>query len=357
MSTEALAIVQRSFIMEVRASVWRGGELLADDVPVADGSETRDRSLLVPERVTLTVPRRDRGIDWDPGSDPDHPLAAFGQQLHISYGIDIGRDEFEWIDRGWFLITDAQADGDTVTVTAEGLLTLISEARFVAPFQPAAGDTLVSTVRALVEPALTVVFDDSLVDRDVPLGMQWDEDRLGALKEVRDAWPADARVHEDGYLLIEPVTDVGASVLSLTDGVGGTVMRWQGRSTRDSAFNAVVAQGEDADGNQLRGTAYDQTSPYRIGGPFSPLPVPHFYSSPLLKTVTQCRNAAASTLTRLRRTADRRLEVSMVPHPGLQLGDTVTATSRDLNGALATVEALTLPYKPGTMSASVRVPL
>lgn len=357
MSTQALAVVQRSFVMEVRASSWRGGELLADDVPVTDGSETRDRSLNVPERVSLTVPRRDRGVDWDPGSDPDHPLAAFGQQLHISYGVDIGKGDFEWIDRGWFLITDAQADGDTVTVTAEGLLTLIDEAKFVAPFQPSAGDTMATTARSLVEPALTVVIDDTLIDRTVPLGMQWDQDRLGALNEVLDSWPADAHVTEDGFLLIEPVTDVGTPVLALTDGQGGTVMRWQGSSTRDGAFNVVVAQGEDSENKQLRGVAFDTTSPYRIGGPFSPLPVPHTYSSPLLKTVTQARNSAGATLTRLRRTADRRMEVTMVPHPGLQLGDTLSLTGGRLRGAPGTLEKFTLPYTPGEMTATVRVPL
>ncbi|MFD4258245.1 DUF5047 domain-containing protein [Streptomyces sp. NPDC058534] len=356
LSAEALAITQRSYVMEIRVSSWRGGELLADDVPISDGSETRDRSLTVPERVTLTVPRRDRGIDWDPDSNPDHPLAAFGQQLHIAYGVDIGAG-MEWIDRGWFLITDSRAEGDQVTVTAQGLLALIEEAKFVAPYQPAAGDTLVSTVRGLVEPALTVVFDSTLVDRDVPLAMQWDQDRRAALTEVLLAWPADARMHEDGYLLIEPVVDLGTPVLALTDGQGGTVMRWQGSSSRDGAFNVVVAQGEDTEGTQLRGTVYDQTSPYQVGGAFSPLPVPYFYSSPLLKTIEQCRKAAQTTLIRLRRNADRRLEVTMVPHPGLQVGDTVALTNNSLTGAPGTVETLTLPFTPGQMTATVRVPL
>jgi hypothetical protein len=354
MSAEALAIVQRSFVMEVRAESWRDGELLADDIPVADGGEDLDRSLNVPERVTLTVPREVRGVDWDPGADPDHPLASFGQQLHISYGVDIGGG-FEWLQRGWFLITDSAADGDTVTVTAQGLLTLVDEARFVSPFQPASGDTLVSTVRALVEPALTVQFGDALVDRAVPLAMQWDEDRLGALNEVVDAWPADTRVTEDGILLVDELDDTGSPVLELTDGVGGTVVRWQGATTRDGAFNVVVAQGENTDGNQLRGTAYDLTSPYRIDGPFSPLPVPYFYSSPLLTTVAQCRKAAQTTLARLRRTASRRLNVTMVPHPGLQLGDVVSVTGAGLTAALCMIEALSLPYMPGTMTLTLRV--
>ncbi|MFH9569727.1 hypothetical protein ACH4MG_04140 [Streptomyces sp. NPDC017454] len=51
------------------------------------------------------------------------------------------------------------------------------------------------------------------------------------------------------------------------------------------------------------------------------------------------------------------MEVTMVPHPGLQVGDTVTVTSGRLSGALGTVEAFRLPYTPGEMTATVRAPL
>lgn len=354
MSDVALSVVQRSYTMLVRADSWRDGDLLAADIPIADGGEDRDRSLNIPERISLTVPRRDRGIDWDPGANPDHPLAAYGQQLHVSFGVDIGGD-FEWIDRGWFLITESTTDGDTVTVTAQGLLTLIDEAKFVAPFQPSG--TLTSTIRSLVEPALTVEFGAGLVDQSVPVGMQWDDDRLGGLNEVLDAWAADAHVTVDGTLLVEALTDGGSPVLSLTDGIGGTVIRWQGSTSRDGAFNVVVAQGEDAGGNQIQGVVYDtdSPSPYRYGGPFNVLPVPYTFSSPLMSTLAQCRAAAASKILQLRRTASRRLEVTMVPHPGLMLGDIISATGAGLVNAPCVIESLSLPYSPNEMNLAVRV--
>ncbi|WP_327378018.1 DUF5047 domain-containing protein [Streptomyces sp. NBC_01216] len=355
MSDRAQAVVQRSHTMHIRAEAWLGGRLLADSIPIADGTETRDRSLAVPERITLTVPRTDRGTRWDP-IEPDAPLAAYGQQLRIDYGVDTG-GHTEWINRGWFLVSEAETDEETVTVTALGLLALIDEAKFTAPFQPASGDTLASTVRALVEPALTVLVDSSLTDRAVPLGMQWDDDRIAALHEVLGAWPADARVTEDGYLQIEPLTDTGTPLLDLTDGVGGTVVHWQGTASRDGAYNAVVAAGEDAAGNQVQGVAYDQTtgSPLRYGGPFSPLPVPYHMYSPLLRTISQCRTAAATTLTRLRRTASRRLTITCVPHPGLMTGDVVTVTGAGLVSQPCVIESLSLPYSPGAMTLTVRV--
>jgi hypothetical protein len=358
MSDQALAVVQRSYNMRIRAESWLGDTLLADGIPIADGSESRDRSLNVPEQVSLTLPRRERGFDWSPGIDPTHPLAAFGQQLRIDYGIDVAGGQTEWINRGWFLITESSTDNDTVSVTCSGLLSLIDEAKLVAPFQPSSTDTLGTIIRALVEPALTTIFDGTLTDRAVPIGMQWDDDRLGAVTEVLNAWPADMTVTEDGYLLIGPVSDTGTPVLSLTDDrATGTVIQWQGGSSRDGAFNAVIAQGEDSAGNVLQGVVYDRdsASPYFYGGAFSPFPVPYSYQSSLLTTVSQCRSSAAATLKRLRRTSSRKLGISMVPHPGLVTGDIVAVTGAGLTAAPCVIESLSLPYSPSEMSLTVRV--
>lgn len=357
MSTTALAVVQGSYTMDIRAESWLDGQLIADNIPIADGSETRDRSLAVPEQITLTVPRRDQGYDWDPGTDPAHPLAAYGQQLRIDYGVDIG-GQMEWINRGWFLVTDSSTDGDTVTVSCTGLLTLIDEANLVAPFQPSTTDTLGSVIRALVEPALTVSISGALTDRAVPLGLQWDSDRLAAVTELLDAWAADAYVTQDGYLYIEPVSDAGSPALAITDDRDtGTVVRWQGATTRDGAFNCVVAQGEDSAGNQIQGVAYDGigNSPYRYGGPFNPLPVPYTFQSSLLTTVAQCRTSAAAKMVMLRRQAFRKLGVTMVPHPGLIPGDILSVTGAGLTNASCVIESMSLPYSPGEQALTVRV--
>lgn len=356
MSDEALAVVESSFTMDVRAESWLGGELLADSIPISDGGEDRDRSMAIPERISLTVPRRDRGVDWDPGTDPAHPLAAYGQQLRIDYGVNLGTHT-EWINRGWFLVTGCEAEGDTVSVELQGLLTLIDEAKLVAPFQPSSTDTLASTARALVEPALTCEFDGALIDRAASSSMQWDTDRMEALSNIASAWAADYRVTEDALLLWEPLDDSGSPVLSLTDGTGGTVIRWQAATGRDGAFNVVVSQGEDANGTQIQGVAYDSdpNSPFVYGGPFNALPVPYTEFSPLLSTVAQCRKAAQTTLLRLRRANSRRLGVTMVPHPGLMTGDIVSVTGQGLRNQPCVIESLHLPYSPDEMTLTVRV--
>jgi hypothetical protein len=235
-----------------------------------------------------------------------------------------------------------------------GLLALIDEARLVSPYQPSG--TLASTLRGLVEPALTVAVDASVVDRAVPAGINYDEDRLGAVTELLDAWPADAYVDPAGVLQVIPATQSTTPVLALTDGAGGTVIRASGGSTRDGAYNVVVAKGTAADGGQVQGVAYDLSGgPKTYGGPFSPLPVPYYYASPLLTSVGECAAAAATVLARLRRATARQFTVDMHPHPGLQQGDVVSVTTEEVRALLCTVETLTLPYLAGGGSQRLTV--
>lgn len=334
----------RSYRYFLAVESWLGGTLLSDDVPVAAATEEVDRALRVPERVTFTIPRRYKGESWSPVAH-DHPLAANGQRLRVQLGIGLGGEVVEWFQRGWFLVQESATQGDSINVSASGLLSLVDEARLVSPYQPSG--TLVSTLRGLIEPALTVVVDSSLTDRSVPTGVNYDEDRLGAVMELLDAWPADAYVDSGGYLIATSAVQSTTSVLSLTNGEGGTIIRASGASTREGGFNAVVARGTDSAGLQIQGVAYDTSgSPRDYAGYYNPLPVPYFFSSPLLTTVAQCQAAANTVLARLQRqSASRTFDVEMVPDPRLQAGDVVSITTDDYDDLLCSIEALTLPYR------------
>lgn len=345
LSDRATSALTRSYRPSLRVSSWRDGVLLAEDVPVEDGAEEGDRAGRVPERITFTVPRRDRGIDWAPDDDEAHPLAANGQRLHVSLGV-----EGELFARGRFLVQRTTPNGDVVDVECLGLLHLVDEARLISPYQPTG--TMTSTLRGLVEPALSIIVDPALIDRAVPTGINMDEDRLGAVLELLDAWSADAYVTPDGYLSVVPATQSLTPVFTLSSSTG-TMITAVGSSTREGAYNAVVARGTASDGGQVQGVAYDLTAtgPKRYGGPFNPLPVPYYFSSPLLTTVAECSAAAATVLARLQRRAGRELLVTMVPDPRIQLGDVGLADDE-----LCSVEGLALPYLPGEpMTLRLRV--
>lgn len=350
----AAVIADGNYILHIRASSWLDGVLIADDIPVTSAVLEEDWTLRVQERMLLTVPRYTDGYDWSPGMTAGHPLSADGQRLRIETGIGVEGSEVEWFQRGWFLIQDAQPDGDTVTVTAVGLLALILEAQLVSPFQPSG--TLDSTLRALIEPALSVLVDDGLVDRAVPTAINFDDDRLQSVYEVADAWPCELRVDPSGFLHAQPIVAPDTAVLSLTDGVDGTVIRALSASTRDGACNAVVARGRDVNGGQVMGVAYDtSTGPKRLDGPFNPLPVPYFFESPLLTTVAECNAAAAAILERKRTQTATAYEVEMVPNPRLQLNDAVSITTATATDVLCTVESHAAPLAAGGGDHRVRL--
>lgn len=340
-----------SFIMRVRVESWLAGVLLDPDIPVAGGYEELDRSLRVPERLTLSVPRRDRGSSYAPTS-ADAPLAANGQRLRVLYGV-VGRNQqTEWIQRGWYVLQDSTPSGDTVEVTAGGLLALIDEADLISPLQPSG--TLGSTMRKLLEPAVTVDLSAAPTDRAVPGSLAIDQDRLQGVFDVLDAWAADGSVTPAG------VYTVTASGLSSPVDVfitrTTTATRAAGASSRDGAATVVVARGTAADGGQVQAVAYEYDGPRPYGGPFNPLPVPFYFSSPLLTTTGQCAAAAATVLERRRRAAGATVQVEAVPDPRLQLGDIARVDVDEYSHVDGPIEALKLPLTPdgGPMVVGVR---
>lgn len=341
-----------AFEVHCRVTSWRDGVPLAE-VPVEAATETVDRSLAVPEMIRLTVPRVDNdGYVWDPAGDAAHPLGHYGQRLVAEVGIGVPGAGVEWLSRGEYLIQDTAVDGDVVTVTATGLLQLLAEARFVAPFQPAAAATVHTVIRSLVEPALTVDLTAAPASSQTigASGTVWDSDRLAALGECLDAIGAEAAVR-DGVLVVTAATDPTVAVLALTDGAGGTVVSWAGSGSRDGLYNLVVAQGESSTGAPLQAQV-------PVPGPvFNPLPVPYTHYSPLLTTAAACTAAANTVRRRLAGRGPGTVTATAVPDPRLQDGDCVAVTGAGLIEALGVVEQLVLPWTAGAgeMTVGVRV--
>lgn len=344
LSAAATSALTRPYQLFARYSSWLGDTLLASDIPVDEGTESADRTSAVAERVELTVPLRYRGRTWSPDSDL-HPLAPSGQRLKVELGIGLNSGTVEWFQRGEFVIIDAKPDSDSVRISCAGLLYLVEEARLVSSFQPS-GD-IATAIRAVCEPAVSVVFDPALVNRSLPSGMNFDEDRIGALNELCDAWSADYVITAEGYLFVYSTTAARAVVSTITDAAGGLIVEVSGERTRDGAYNAVVARGQTAGGAQLQAVAYDTSGgPKAYGGPFNPLPVPYFFQSPALTTVNEAKLAAESILARLQRDTSRQFAVEMVPDPRLQVGDRVQLACAEYTGP-AEIDGLGLPYTPG----------
>lgn len=317
-------LVDQSHRVRVRVDSWLGPDLLAEDVPIIEGelAETGDQK--VPEVLNLTVPAEDPATSttWAPIEDPGAPLAAFGQRLRVRYVVDRGDGSRVVVPVGWYSVRDWTSNGRVVEVEAAGLLSVVDDDRLLAPTSPAGGATLASELRRLMEGILPIDISTSLVDRAVPSGMAWQDNRLDALYELADAWPADLYVDELGAVKLEPpLDDDDDPELTLYE-VDGVIVDRSDSGTRDSGYNVVVARGEaatDVDRPPVVGIALDTdpSSPTYASGPYGR--VVRFFASPLLLTEAQCQSAAEKLLRdALRRT--RTFPVLMVPDARVRPG-------------------------------------
>ena len=341
---------------------WLDGRLLAESLPIDSGRLTAAAGSQVPERVQFTVPDLVDGFSWVPRT-PTHPLARFGQQVDIAITVTSPTTgEHDVTRMGRFRIHSHHHDdvAGTVTVTALGMLIRPQEARFRVPEVPRVGGTLGSEFRRLMVPGVPVSIDPTLVDRACPRSFQWPQDRLAALYEIAEAWPARLRTDQWGQvMLLPPLPAVPSPVLWFTDGEGGTVVSAPTEDTREGVPNVIVGTSTVTDSvasDPLRAVSETTTGPMAVttdGSGYGE--VVEYWSSPLATTPAALR-AAVDTIRadRARPTVVR--TVTCAPDPRVELDDAMSVT-RDGVTDWGWVVAYELPltYDGGPMRIDVGV--
>lgn len=338
----------------VRVSSWLGTTCLALEVPATDAVLEESDSQQVPEKLTLTVPVDARGGSWDPTDDTTHPLATYGQRLNVvsTWGTPRGSGGESPI--GWFLLDSWKLNESesAVSVEALGLLQVVAEDTFPAPEAPRPGGTFASEVRRLAG-ALPVSIDPALVDRACPRSFSWDEDRLDALYDLADAWPARLGVTAEGAIAVTPPLGLTPSpVLTLTDGRDGVIITMPRSDSRDGRYNAVAAHSssDTATSKPVSGTFATTDGPFAVATYGT---VRKRYSSPLLGTASAAR-AAARTIAEDSQRQARVFTVRMPPDSRIQRGDALTLRwrGRRYDGW---VQDVSLPLLPGGGAAVLKV--
>ena len=349
------AEVAGALTWEPVVSSWLGPQWLGD-VPVAGGSVTWSTRREVPGSLELEVPRvTDGPTDWLPDG-PAHPLAHFGQVLVVSLRVSTlvsGRSET--IPYGRFLIQKWEDAGGSVRVSGVSLSQRIVDDRFVSPTPTRSGGTFASEVRRIVPASLGVAVDPGLEDRLVP-AMSWDEDRMAATLELGKAWPARVREDMSGVVRYLPPLEATSPVLTLTDGVGGTVVDAYPSGTREGVHNVVVARGQDSDDSgvpAIQAIAEQTTGPYSV---HTYGRVVRFFSSPLIGTTGAAANTATTLLADELRPAST-LPVTMAPDPRVELDDLIEIrTDRGTVRRWGFVSGIQVPLTPDSdMRADVEV--
>ncbi|MCT1395677.1 hypothetical protein M4D51_08050 [Microbacterium sp. p3-SID338] len=265
--------------------------------------------------VAATSVENGRTRNWRPVG-PRDALAHFGQVLDVSLRV-----EGLLIRLGRFQITSwAEGARGVIDVAGAGMLQAVSDDRLTEATGPRDGGTLRSEFVRLSPAYMSVQFAPELVDRECPKAMEWDEDRLKNLYTIGDSWPA--RIREDswgGLVVKPPLPENPTPTLTLTDGTNGTVVSAPLTGKREGAYNVFVARssGHDVDAQAVVSV---------LDGPMNPngdyLPVPKFFSSPLLDNEEQCR-AAATTMRDESVRQSRIRKVELAPDPRIEVDDAV----------------------------------
>lgn len=308
-----------------RVDAHYGGQLVASDIPVADGSVSVDRGSKARRSLSLTVADPSY-LPWD-ASDP---LAVYGQTLVVSRGIRFSHGD-EMVPLGTFRINEPQGDVHEGPVTLTGVTAeaVIQEDTFLVPTSTKGYGNCIQAIEFLIRQTLpTVPIVNLTSDSRNPVCpvATWDAgaDRWEAVVQIATAMRAEIYVDVIGRFVIVDLPDplTAPVVWDIADGEGGTLVSASRQMSRTAVFNAVVVSGENSasDAAPVSAVAYDNapTSPTRWGGTYGR--VPKHYSSALLITQGDCQAAANYMLADL--TAPNvQTSISAIPNPAIEAGD------------------------------------
>ncbi|WP_062077668.1 hypothetical protein [Demequina globuliformis] len=354
MRAGAPTVIQAAAVgYRVRVDSYLGASTLAEDVRPSGGSYTFDTTREDIESATLAFPAVAAGRNWTPGSNTQAALANYGQELTLNAIMHLGDER--WVTELARVVNAEWTDGGgDIEVQAHGVLGRVAEDRFSTPQVPRRGGTLASEFRRIMPAGIPVDIDPALVDRACPSSFEWPEDRLAALYDIADTWPA--LIVPDGFggvRLIPDLPDTVTPTMTFTDGEGGTVVSAPRSDTRSGRYNHVIAraQSTESDAPLIQGEAFVTSGPFAVDGPYGR--VTRFYTSPTLTSKSQCESAAASILKTSMRPA-RTVEATAAVDPRVEPYEPVEVIREGVR-YLGYVIAGTFPTGPGDMRLTVSV--
>ena len=329
--------------------VWRSGGMTVvysaaattGGVPVQGAQDLRPIGGQIMDTTKAGV-RRTLTLDLAPDLISGTPLYELltpaGTQLKVTAHCSAGSVPIVDVAMGVFDVDAEQVSegGGKITLTAPDKWDRIRRARFLQPQASSPGIPVVQQITLLVQGALgageTVL---NLASSAAQVGaLTWDRDRDKAIQDLARSIGAWVYFDEFGQCTIADIPTMGSSADGLINSGSNGVLTSLDRSrTRQGAYNVVVVSSSASTGEAFP-TQYiwddDPNSPTYAGkdplhdpgsaGPFGIVPV--FYSSPILASVTDARQAGAAILAT---TVGLASQVSLggVPNPKLKAGQVI----------------------------------
>lgn len=362
MSLTALVIapVQR---VVVRAAAYLSGELLATLSPL-DGSVTADARRGV---------MRDASLDLAPtdalGLEEQYELLTTpGVELAIWRGLidDDGAEQLAALGR--FVADEPMlvrgSSGLALSVSLSDVSVRIARARWSEPWVVEAGTPLADALNELLTdryPGVLTRIDAESCPETVGVKVVTEpgeaSDPWEDAGSIAAAYGYALYADVEGYASVRqvPLPTPGAAVFTFARGLTATATGCEHSVLIGELENGVVASAEGSDvETPLRGEAWDDdpASPTYYLGPFGR--VPRFYSSPLLTTVEQCEQAAATMLAGLLGRSEQLSWLAAV-NPWLQPYDVIGSERSDGEIDYHVLDEVTVPLAPsGEMTATAR---
>lgn len=385
-SARFLEALRGSYAATPTADLWYNRALVSQNLPIVDGSITVDRTSKTRRSGTITI--------GDPTFFPtfaNSPLAPYGAELNVKWGIAFPDGSVERISLGWFRIQDVsqetapgQGSGGLPVVTFLDRSQAVSDASFLDPIDRGgwAVKSLLTHLIQDVVPYASVTFDPSLTDGSVPGGVVFDSARWDAVSSCAGYLNADAYFDVNGNTAVVPVpaltqsTPSSAAVWTMDASTDAAVAAGASRSgvlvsakrtvSRAGVYNCVSVYGAST-GSGSPPTGYacdtDPRSPTYFGSS------PNFgnpstssafgaqlyrYQNNLLTTNAMCATAAQTQLSNFLGLA-RSLSFTVCPNPALEAGDIIQVIYPDGKKELHLLDSFTIPLGPSSQfSGSTR---
>jgi len=340
-----------------RLEVWRSGVRIDTygkaGVPFYDGTLTATLSSQVTRQLNFNVPE----ALW-PANDVNGLLAPWGNEIRAYMGIKPGAGvPYEWqVFRG--RVNDPELEDNSMSVGCVDRAGDINDSGFLGP---AASQTTNSISEEFVRIVKDGVADASFSTFDITHAstpeLTWEWDRGSACDSLANASGAYwyALANGDYVLRRIPWTFAQTPILTIRDGVGGTIIDSTPKLSRENVFNAVIVVGERADGDApVFAIASDNNpaSPTYIGGAFG-------IKTKTINIQTVINQGQAASLARTglqqARSLSQSWSVRMTPDPSLELGDCLSIEARGQVPATQILASFSLPLNGDqSMSANFR---
>jgi hypothetical protein len=385
-SSRFLSALRGPYNYIVSADLWYDRAMVMQNLPVVDGSITVDRTSKTRRSGSITI--------GDPTFFPtfaDSPLAPYGAELNIKWGIAYPDGTTEKVSLGWFRIQDVSQE--IAPSQGSGLLPVVSfydrsqavdDASFLDPIDRGGWDVMGLLTHLIqdVVPYAGVSFAPSLSSGTVPGGTVFDSARWDAIMACAGYLSADAFFDVNGNFTVVPVpvlsqsTPTSAAVwkmdastpaaIAAGASASGVLVTAKRTVSRAGVFNCVSAYGAST-GSGTPPTGYacdtDPRSPTYFGPSpnyGNPDPASAFgaqlyrYQNNLLTTPAQCTTAAQTQLSNFLGLA-RSLSFTVCPNPALEAGDIIQVIYPDGKSELHLLDSFTIPLGPSsTFTGSTR---